>query len=54
MPLFKYPVRRFRRRTAKHFKSATTGVATKSMRNELNRLVNTVSDPVTKKVRTLT
>ncbi|KII92952.1 hypothetical protein PLICRDRAFT_172976 [Plicaturopsis crispa FD-325 SS-3] len=39
--------RRVRRR--KHFKSATTGVATKSMRNELNRLVNTVSDPVKKK-----
>jgi len=35
--------------SAMHFKSATTGVATKSMRNELNRLVNTVSDPVTKK-----
>ncbi|KZT04671.1 UTP--glucose-1-phosphate uridylyltransferase [Laetiporus sulphureus 93-53] len=32
-----------------HFKSATTGVATKNMRNELNRLVNTVSDSTTKK-----
>ncbi|CAL1707727.1 unnamed protein product [Somion occarium] len=32
-----------------HFKSATTGVATKTMRNELNRLVNTVSDSATKK-----
>ncbi|KAJ8488613.1 hypothetical protein ONZ51_g3418 [Trametes cubensis] len=32
-----------------HFKSATTGVATKNMRNELNRLVNTVSDPDTRK-----
>lgn len=38
-------------RRKKHFKSATTGVATKTMRNELNRLVNTVSDPNTKKVR---
>lgn len=38
-------------RRKKHFKSATTGVATKNMRNELNRLVNTVSDPTTKKVR---
>jgi UTP--glucose-1-phosphate uridylyltransferase len=35
----------------KHFKSATTGVATKTMRNELNRLVQTVSDPDTKRVR---
>ncbi|PCH43933.1 UTP-glucose-1-phosphate uridylyltransferase [Wolfiporia cocos MD-104 SS10] len=35
--------------SAMHFKSATTGVATKNMRNELNRLVNTVSDPTTKK-----
>lgn len=35
----------------KHFKSATTGVATKTMRNELNRLVQTVSDPNTKRVR---
>ncbi|KAL7281344.1 hypothetical protein ACG7TL_004653 [Trametes sanguinea] len=35
--------------SAMHFKSATTGVATKNMRNELNRLVNTVSDPETRK-----
>ncbi|EMD32141.1 hypothetical protein CERSUDRAFT_88416 [Gelatoporia subvermispora B] len=35
--------------SAMHFKSATTGVAVKNMRNELNRLVNTVSDPTTKK-----
>ncbi|KAI0790628.1 UTP-glucose-1-phosphate uridylyltransferase [Abortiporus biennis] len=35
--------------SAFHFKSATTGVATKTMRNDLNRLVNTVSDPATKK-----
>ncbi|KAH9176329.1 UTP--glucose-1-phosphate uridylyltransferase [Lactarius sanguifluus] len=33
-----------------HFKSATTGVATKTMRNELNRLVQTVSDPNAKRV----
>ncbi|EIM79168.1 UTP-glucose-1-phosphate uridylyltransferase [Stereum hirsutum FP-91666 SS1] len=31
--------------SAMHFKSATTGVATKTMRNELNRLVQTVHDP---------
>lgn len=37
-------------RTEQHFKSATTGVATKSMRNELNRLVQTVSDPAAKRV----
>ena len=36
--------------TPKHFKSATTGVASKTMRNELNRLVQTVSDPNTKRV----
>lgn len=35
----------------KHFKRATTGVATKTMRNELNRLVQTVSDPNAKRVR---
>lgn len=34
----------------KHFKSATTGVATKTMRNELNRLVQTVQDPAQKRV----
>ena len=34
----------------KHFKSATTGVATKTMRNELNKLVQTVSDRDTKRV----
>lgn len=39
-------------RLKKHFKSATTGVATKTMRNELNRLVNTVTitDSMTKRV----
>ncbi|TDL21331.1 UTP-glucose-1-phosphate uridylyltransferase [Rickenella mellea] len=35
--------------SAMHFKSATTGVATKTMRNELNRLVQTVPDTQTKK-----
>ena len=39
-----------RRRRKQHFKSATTGVATKTMRNELNRLVNTVTEPATRKV----
>ncbi|KAH9957928.1 UTP-glucose-1-phosphate uridylyltransferase [Russula dissimulans] len=33
-----------------HFKSATTGVASKTMRNELNRLVQTVSDPGSKRI----
>lgn len=32
------------------FKTATTGVAAKAMRNEISRLVNTVEDPATKKV----
>ena len=33
------------------FKTATTGVAAKSMRNEISRLVSTVDDTATKKVR---
>ena len=36
-------------RILQHFKTATTGVATKNMRNELNRLVNTIEDPQEKK-----
>ena len=32
------------------FKTATTGVAAKAMRNEISRLVATVEDPATKKV----
>ena len=48
--LLRYPRRR---KPKQHFKSATTGVATKNMRNEIMRLVNTVSDPVTRKVRKL-
>src|SRR6266576_5756577 len=35
------------------FKTATTGVAAKSMRNEISRLVATVEDPQTKKVRSV-
>jgi UTP--glucose-1-phosphate uridylyltransferase len=33
------------------FKTATTGVAAKSMRNEISQLVDTVQDPLTKQVR---
>ena len=33
------------------FKTATTGVAAKAMRNEISNLVKTVSDPATRKVR---
>ena len=33
------------------FKTSTTGVAAKAMRNELSALVNTVKDPETRKVR---
>lgn len=33
------------------FKTATTGVAAKAMRNEISRIVSTVEDPATKKVR---
>lgn len=32
------------------FKTATTGVAAKAMRNEIGHLVATVQDPATKKV----
>lgn len=32
------------------FKSATTGVSAKAMRNELNRMVQGVEDPAKKKV----
>ena len=32
------------------FKTATTGVAAKAMRNEISRIVGTVEDPATKKV----
>src|SRR5436190_9852979 len=35
------------------FKTATTGVAAKAMRNEMSQLVATVEDPITKKVRYL-
>ncbi|KAI5123639.1 hypothetical protein M0805_001672 [Coniferiporia weirii] len=42
-------VPRTRGASAMHFKSATTGVATKTMRNELNRLVNSVTDPMSKR-----
>ena len=35
------------------FKTATTGVAAKAMRNEISRLVATVEDPQTKKVRSV-
>ncbi len=31
------------------FKTATTGVAAKAMRNEISRLVSTVDDPATKR-----
>ena len=33
------------------FKSATTGVAAKAMRNELNALVSGIDDPAVRKVR---
>ena len=35
---------------AQDFKSATSGVHAKTMRNELNKLVGTVQDPGTRKV----
>jgi hypothetical protein len=37
-------------RHPQHFKSATTGVATKTMRNELSSLVKSVADPTNKRV----
>lgn len=36
---------------AQDFKSATTGVAAKAMRNELNKMVAAIEDPVARKVR---
>lgn len=35
------------------FKTATTGISAKAMRNDLSHLVGTVDDPTTKKVRNL-
>jgi len=40
---------RLRGQSQMDFKTATTGVATKAMRNEISSLVKTVSDPQTKK-----
>lgn len=41
-----------RTRGASHidFKSATTGVAAKAMRNELNKMVAEIEDPIARKV----
>jgi UTP--glucose-1-phosphate uridylyltransferase len=33
------------------FKTATTGISAKAMRNDISQLVATVEDPVTKKVQ---
>ena len=33
------------------FKTATTGISAKAMRNDISHLVGTVDDPATKKVR---
>ena len=41
---------RLRGQSQMDFKTATTGVAAKAMRNELSNLVKTVQDPATKKV----
>ena len=35
------------------FKTATTGISAKAMRNDISHLVATVEDPVTKRVPTL-
>lgn len=50
MLFFNHVYRRFRfvRGNVRRFKGATTAVA---MRNELNRLVSTIVDPESKKVR---
>lgn len=42
---------RLRGQSHMDFKTATTGVAAKAMRNEISGLVKTVSDPSTRKVR---
>jgi UTP--glucose-1-phosphate uridylyltransferase len=33
------------------FKTATTGISAKAMRNDISHLVGTVEDPATKRVR---
>lgn len=43
--------RRFRRRAAQRFASYTSGPATKAMRNEINKLVDSISDPTAQKVK---
>lgn len=42
---------RLRGQSQLDFKTATTGVAAKAMRNEISNLVKSVSDPQTKKAR---
>lgn len=43
--------RRFRRRAAQRFASYTSGPATKAMRNEINKLIDSISDPTAQKVK---
>jgi UTP--glucose-1-phosphate uridylyltransferase len=52
-PLLPSPSHDARARGSSHidFKTATTGISAKAMRNDLSHLVGTVDDPVTKKVR---
>ncbi|KAG8762380.1 UTP-glucose-1-phosphate uridylyltransferase [Serendipita sp. 397] len=42
---------RTRGHSAMDFKSATTGVAAKSMKNELNKMASDIKDPANKRVR---
>ncbi|KAF8161223.1 UTP-glucose-1-phosphate uridylyltransferase [Crassisporium funariophilum] len=52
MPLFKHPMRRFRRRVAKPMTTIdpTGGPTSKALSNELDRLVRTIPDPHSKKL----
>ncbi|CAA7259061.1 unnamed protein product [Cyclocybe aegerita] len=50
MPLFKHPIRRFQRRPLRFFSGTSEDVAIKSMTSELDRLVNTVPDPIGRKL----
>lgn len=50
MPLFKYSVRRLRRREDKYFQIVGAGASTKAIRNELDRLISSVRNAKDRKV----
>ncbi|KAF8897072.1 UTP-glucose-1-phosphate uridylyltransferase [Gymnopilus junonius] len=50
MPLFKHPIPRFRRRSAKHFSNLSNSDAGQPMTEELDKLVGTVRDSSSQKL----